>query len=135
MKKGILSVCLFVVLAIGFVVNPSQARTAYSTISRGEEKGWFINPGDKLVVYYVPDGRPCTVLWKNNWFYWWSNDSFSTINIYASSGYNKTKYWVYGDSLAPYYRKLSLSLSNTKALYSFEIKNYRGGEIAYLKIQ
>jgi hypothetical protein len=71
----------------------------------------------------------------DTWFYWWQNDSFSTINVYSSAGYGKTNYWMYIDSLAPYYRKFRINFSNPGGLLTFVIKNYKGGDIAYLRIE
>ena len=130
-----LAVGLFVVVITIFAQNTVWAGTQYGTISRGQTKGWFMNPNDTLVVYYRTDGRPCTLSWMNNWFYWWSNQSFSTINVYSSAGYGRTNYWVYVDSLAPYFRSLQLNFSSVGGLYTFVIKNYKGGELATLRIQ
>ncbi len=131
MRKKNLLVILSIVLALSLFSVSAKGDTRYDTIYRGQTKAWFLDPGDVLTVYYYADGRECTVTWKNNWYYWWSTDSFSTINIYCR--YNSW-YHMYVDSFAPYYRKLPLRVSGRGIVYKFVIKNYREGDMVYLKI-
>ncbi len=98
----------------------------------GQEKGWFLDPGHTLVVYYYPIGSSSTVAWKNNWFYWVNNEPFTTIDIYCAPSSGGPWSWMYRASIAPYYKSLSLLLSI--GVYKFVIKNYTKGDIVYLKV-
>lgn len=130
---GTIAVTLMAMVVVGIVApTPVEAASRSGVISRGQEKIWFLNPGDILTVYYYPDGQPSTVAWKNNWFYWLNNNPSTYINIYCASGFNGPWYWMYVDSVAPYYRSLPLRLS--KGAYKFVIKNYTKGDIVYLKV-
>ncbi|PIP24884.1 MAG: hypothetical protein COX34_01825 [Candidatus Nealsonbacteria bacterium CG23_combo_of_CG06-09_8_20_14_all_36_12] len=65
---------MFLVLALVLVASlvvglftPAKVEasaTRIDVIYRGQERGWFLSPGDTLVVFYYPDGRPSTVEWK-----------------------------------------------------------------------
>lgn len=132
MKKNV-SRIVMVMLVLGIIsLATAEAASRSDVISRGQEKGWFLDPGDILTVYYYPNGRSSTVAWKNNWFYWLNNDPSTYINIYCASGSNGPWYWMYVDSVAPYYRSLPLWLS--KGAYKFVIKNYTKGDIVVLKV-
>lgn len=115
-----------------FIEVPFEAATISDNICRGQEKGWFLDPGDTLIVYYYPDGSSSTVAWKNNWFYWLTNEPYTTINIYCASSSGGPWSWMYVSSVAPYYKNLPLFLS--KGAYKFEIKNYIKGDTVYLKV-
>jgi len=98
----------------------------------GQEKGWFLDPGHTLVVYYYPIGSSSTVAWKNNWFYWLTNEPFTVINIYCAPSSGGPWSWMYRASIAPYYKSLPLLLSI--GVYKFVIKNYTKGDTVYLKV-
>ena len=115
-----------------FIEIPFEAATITDNIYRGQEKGWFLDPGDTLVVYYYPDGSSSTVAWKNNWFYWVNNEPFTTINIYCAPSSGGPWSWMYVSSVAPYYKSLPLLLN--EGAYKFEIKNYTKGDTVYLKV-
>lgn len=121
-----------IILAVICSVIPTSADYITDTIERGEEKGWFLDPGDTLTVYYYPDGSTCTMAWKDNWFYWIMNNPFSTINTYCASGINGPWYHLYSDYVGPYYESHYLPLLS--GVYKFEIHNYRNGDMVYLKI-
>ncbi len=125
---GVLSVILFAVVA----VMPASAANENHFIERGEIRGWFLDPGDTLTVYYYSDGDPFTVAWKNNWFYWWENDPTTFIEVYCGSEINGQWNRLYSSSLAPWYRSYNPQM--TCGMWKFYIKNYRNGDMPYLKI-
>lgn len=135
-KTGLVILSLILVATLGagvFTPTPVKAATSTDTISRGQERGWLLDPGDTLNIYYYADGRSSTVAWKDNWYYWWMNNPFTTINIYYRyPGLNGPWSWVHVDSVAPYYRSLPLQFS--KGSYKFVIKNYTKADAVYLKI-
>ena len=124
---------LAIVLFMGLNCISVQAATRSDSIYRGQEKGWFMNPGDTLVVYYSADGKSCISEWKDNWFYWLNNNPYTTIKIYTAAKNSGPWYYMYVDSVAPYYRSLPLFLSRGE--YKFEIKNYKNGDIVNLRIR
>jgi hypothetical protein len=111
---------------------PTPQPTQTPSLALNQERGWFLNPEDTLVVYYYPGGRSSTVAWENNWFYWWYNQPLTTINIYYAPGPSGPWSWLYIDSVAPYYRSLPLFIS--RGAYKFVIKNYTKGDMVYLKV-
>lgn len=121
-------------LAVVFVLIALSSAQA-DTIARGETRGWFIDPGKTVTVFYYPDGRACSVYWKDNWFYWANNGSFTTINIFCYLPRANTWSLLYTSSLAPYYSSAYLPLTNRGTPYKFVLRNYRGGDIAYLRIR
>ncbi len=127
-----MALALLMVVAVAAVVPASaEARTR---VYRGQTRGWFLNPGRTMTVYYYPDGRSARVYWKQNWYNWAQSNSFVTISIYVSSGRYGPWYYMYTTSVGPYYRSLPLWITNSRATYVFVIRCYRAGAPVYIGI-
>lgn len=115
-----------------FCVNTVMATGQTATISRGQTKVWPINPGDTLTVYYNPDGRPCTVIWWDMWYYNWFRRPYTTMNMFG--GYRNVWNLIYTSAVQPIHYSWQLYLGQgTQCKIVF--KNYTNGDFVYLQIR
>ncbi len=127
-RKIVLAIAVMALMA-SMAVIPAEAKTISDTISRGQEKGWMIDPGTSqnpsLVVYYYPDGKgTAMVSWKQPFGTWvFLNQPTVMVNVYFSSGLPGSNWqYIYSDSIDIFSRGLPLYLQ--KGVYKFVIVCY-----------
>lgn len=125
---------LLMTVMAGFLIVPVEAEIITSRIYRGQTKGWPLDPGDLLVVYYYADGRSCTVKWGQSfWSYWLMGQPIVVITIYCAPSRSGPWYYMYTSSVDCFSQSLPLFLSS--GVYKFVLKCYSdSGSWVYLKI-
>lgn len=117
---------------IAAVSNRQAAATRTDVIYRGQEKGWFIDPGRTLVVFYSPGGRSSTVQWQQPPLSYVINGRpFVTGSIYW---YPNPTTWkrLYTGSVDCFWQSFSLPYGG--GAYKFEIKCYAKGAQVKMKV-
>lgn len=121
-------------LCIFFTVvgtNIVAARDRTDVIYSNQGKGWFLDPGDILTVYYYPDGLCRTIKWYSNWFFWWKLSPVTAIEIYCADRQSGPWYSLYKASVDPIPQKFN-GLWLGKGIYKFVIKNFKNGDMTTL---
>lgn len=136
MARIAFSAILFSVLS--FSLGSSQLLVAgevqYDFISHGEERGWLVDEGDSLLVFYDATGDSATLTFRQSWVNWFMNDPHVVINIWFSPAPVCGGKWynLGSTSVDPWWRTFPLYLS--RGTYCFEIKCYRNVAPVILKV-
>lgn len=133
MIRKFVGLALLATLAVTVDTSVATAEAESAVICRGEERGWFLNEGSRLLVYYYPQTSPATAFWKQNWYVWWQNNPQVTLNIWCAASSAGPWRLLTTTSVDPYYRSQPLYLG--QGVYCFEYASYRADAIVYLKIR
>jgi len=125
---------LLMITLVSTQVGSARAETVTSRIYRGQTKGWPLDPGDLLVVYYYADGKSCTVKWGQPfWTYWLMRRPIVVITIYCAPTKSGPWAYMYTAPVDCFTRSWPLLLSS--GVYKFVLKCYSdSGSWVWLKI-
>jgi len=133
---GTIVIALMAMLAVG-IISPAPVEAAFRSdvISKGQENGWFLDPGDTLTVYYYPKSSSSKVAWQQPFLTYWINGRpFVTGSIYWSPYYsiNPTWMYLYNGGVDCFWSSFSLPYGG--GVYKFVIKNYTKSAQVTMKV-
>jgi len=130
----LLIVGVLMTVVTGMSVPSVKAETITSRIYRGQTKGWPLDPGDLLVVYYYADGKSAIVKWGQPfWAYWIMEQPEVVITIYCAPTKSGPWAYMYTAPVDCFTRSWPLLLSS--GVYKFVLKCYSdSGSWVWLKI-
>ena len=131
--KMVLWTVLGATLLFGFS-SVSDAGTVVRYVRRGIQYDFYIDPGSTYILYYYPDGRTATVLYKQSIVAWWSQNPYNSMSVYVSSnGWNW--YPMYVNQYIPFWWN-SIWLGIPRGgVYKMVIVNQRGSAVVHVLVQ